>query len=145
MQKSKVPANSQNVASRPSFNYVINPHVSDPACFESPKGDHLTVSSQALTIQEILSRHTRGIRTPVDNSGYYDQDYDPLQLNGQNFNALDLSEKMDIMDAAAARVMDIKTRRRNEEKHAYDERLRKEGEKRAVVPPTTPTPPNPSA
>ena len=56
-----------------------------------------TIPDQSLTIQEILDRHTRGLRTPDSMAGYYDENVDPLNLDGVDFNSLDLAEKMDVI------------------------------------------------
>lgn len=60
-----------------------------------PKSD--TIPDQSLTIRQILDRHTRGLRIPDSMVGRFDEGIDPLNLDGVDFNSLDLVDKMSIV------------------------------------------------
>jgi len=93
--------NEKNVEQQPyNFNYPryeVDFFPLRPLVGESNFPASETIPDQSLSIQEILDRHTRGLRTPDSMAGYYDEGVDPLELDGVDFNSLDLSEKMDVI------------------------------------------------
>lgn len=56
---------------------------------------------ETMTLREMVNRQLRGQRIPDEQvrRGYYDDDVDDLDLNGTNFNELDLSEKHEVIEA----------------------------------------------
>jgi len=99
-QENLVP-NEKNPALPYEFNsykkYEVDFFPPRPLIGESNFPESQTIPDQSLTIQEILDHHTRGLRTPDSMAGYYDENIDPLDLDGVDFNSLDLSEKMDVI------------------------------------------------
>jgi len=88
------------------MNYkLFTPH---PQQRESGFSGTCTVPDQSLTIKQILERHTRGQRIPDKLIGYYDDEQDPLGLDGTNWETLDLSEKYDVMRQQKEKVAALK-------------------------------------
>lgn len=94
--------NSNNAENLPlRKGYILNPYVETEKTYEKPKGKKLTIPDQSLSIKEIITRFTHGQRIPDQMVGYYDDDYDPLGLEGTNIETLDLSQKYELMRALA--------------------------------------------
>lgn len=79
--------------------YILNPYRETEKTREKPRGKKLTIPDQSLTVKEIMARFTRGQRIPDQMIGYYDEDYDPLGLDGTNIETLDLSQKYELKRA----------------------------------------------
>jgi len=93
-----------------------------PLVGESNFPESETIPDQSLSIQEILDRHTRGLRTPDSMAGYYDEGVDPLNLDGVDFNSLDLAEKMDVIRNHKAKAAKMRSQyESNEKKRATQE------------------------
>lgn len=122
MQNTKVRESSRKGVKVQLPKYYLNPHQDTEKTYEKPKGKKLTIADQSMTVKEILTRHTHGMRTPDQMVGYYDDDNDPLGLEGTNIETLDLSQKYELLDAVRR-----KTRRmRNDfEKQENDKKLSK--------------------
>lgn len=115
MQKENLQENLTNVESLPLPKYRLNPYRETEKTFERPKGKKLTVPDQSLTVKEIMHRFTRGQRIPDQMVGYYDDDYDPLGLEGTNIETLDLSQKYELMRALQRQNRDNRTKLNKEE------------------------------
>lgn len=90
---------------------LFSPHPVDVEVSNKPSE---TVPDQTMSIQEILLRHTRGQRIPDTMLGYYDDETDPMGLDGVDFNSLDLSEKYELIEAHSRKV---KTMRKDHDEH----------------------------
>lgn len=75
---------------------LVKPH---PRQLEMRRGRTVTVPDQSMSVQEIMSRFTRGQRIPDKMLGYYDDQDDALGLDGVDFNSLDITEKHEVMAA----------------------------------------------
>lgn len=91
------------------FKYEVDFFPPRPLQGESNFPESQTIPDQSLTIQEILDRHTRGLRTPDSMAGYYDEGIDPLELDGVDFNSLDLSQKMEIIKNHKAKAAKMRS------------------------------------
>lgn len=139
MPRTTLIENSNNVENQLLPNdliYHINPYTRTSGSTEKKRGVKMTIPDQSLTIKQILDRHTRGLRTPDQVAGYYDQDYDPLGLDGINIETLDLSQKYEILNGIRSRTRDLKKRHEKQQKDAYDESIRSEALKHAALQPS---------
>lgn len=91
---------------------------------ESNFPESQTIPDQALSIAEILDRHTRGLRTPDSMIGYYDEGVDPLELDGVDFNSLDLAEKMDVIRTHKQKAADLRKNYNKSQKIMQEAELR---------------------
>ncbi|AXH73189.1 MAG: hypothetical protein [Microviridae sp.] len=92
-----------------------------------------TVPDQSLTIKQILERHTRGQRIPDKLIGYYDDEQDPLGLDGTNWETLDLSEKHDIMRQQKEKVSHLKTQYESQSKKLIQSQKDAENRKKEAL------------
>lgn len=128
MPKQTLPENLIDAGSTPL--YKINPHVDTESTYYNTTGTSLTLPDQTMTIKEILQRHVRGQRIPDQMVGYYDDDNDPLELNGRNIETMDLSEKYDLLNRVRHETSAKRDKFKQQNKEAYEnEVLRKAEEK----------------
>lgn len=85
---------------RTSVNYLLGQSFDD---FEHVSSFSETVPEQSLSIQEILSRHKRGIPVPVTSAQFYDEDF-------SEFSKLDKLERLDAINAAKSEVSETQNK-----------------------------------
>lgn len=134
MRQKKVSANSNSAENQPlpKPRYRLNPHEDLPDTFERPIGKRLTIPDQTMSVKEILKRFSRGQRIPDQMVGYYDEENDPLELEGVNVETLDLSEKYDLLEKARQRHRDLRSRYNKEQKEQYEQFLINKGKEAAA-------------
>lgn len=98
------------------YSYDVDFFPPRPLNGESNFPESETIPDQSLSIQEILDRHTRGLRTPDSMAGYYDEGVDPLELDGVDFNSLDLAEKMDVIKNHKAKAAKLRSQYESSER-----------------------------
>jgi hypothetical protein len=82
----------------------------------------LAVPDMALTVQEIIKRHTRGIPIFMHNNGTYQDGPDPL--NGRDINTLDIEEIQQIATQARERYTAAQDKWTAEQEQMRQERVK---------------------
>lgn len=125
MQKENLSESLLNDVSLPPVKgYRLNPYKPTARSMEKKRGKRLTMPDQSLTIKQILERHTRGQRIPDQMVGYYDDENDPLELNGTNIETLDLSEKREILERVQDKTRRLRSRYNKQERDKYEEGIK---------------------
>lgn len=124
MPNKKALENSHRDENLQRFSYTLNPYRETEKTYEKPRGKKLTIPDQSLTVKEILVRHTRGQRIPDQMVGYYDEDNDPLGLEGTNIETLDLSEKYDLLKAVQRQTAHMKSQFNRQQREEYENKLK---------------------